>query len=118
MSQDRTRTSDVIQLADVRRRIEAEKEDAVAPLRLAFMAELGELLDDYLDEVREATGGDVDKVVEEVMATCSTVLALAAEDQFDDIEDQVEFIDTVAEIAAELLGDDDAQGELFEDDDD
>ncbi len=118
MSQDRPRkSSEVISLLDVRRRLEAEKEDAVAPIRAAFMEELGELFEDYLEEVRAATDNDPDKAVEELMAACSTVLALAAEEYYDDVEEQVDFIDSVAEIATELLGDEDMQGELFEDED-
>lgn len=118
MSHDRTRPQppDVVNLADVRRRLEAQKEDAVAPLRLAFIEELSDLLDEYIDDVREVTGDDEDKVVEEVMATFATALALAAEDQFEDVDDQVEFIDTVAEIAVELLTDEESQGELFDQD--
>lgn len=108
------KTSAVIQLDDVRRRIEEEKEDTVAPIRVAFMEELGELLEDYLDAVDEATNGDADKAIEELMAACATVLALTAEEQFEFVDDQIDFIDTVAEIAADLLGDDDGQGELFE----
>lgn len=107
----------VINLADIRLRREAEKEDVVAPIRQEFMEELGDLLYDYIETVNEATGGDIDKAIEEIMAACSTVLAIAAEEHFETVEDQVEFIDTVAEIAAELVGEEAAQGELFEDDD-
>lgn len=118
MSLDHPRKSpEVISLADVRRRLEAEKEDAVAPIRMAFMEELGELFEDYLEEVRAATNDDPDKAVEELMAACSTVLALAAEEYFEDVDAQVDFIDTVAEIASELVSEDSAQGELFEDED-
>ncbi len=108
----------VVQLADVRRRLEAEKEDAVAPIRAAFMEEMGALLDEYIEAVRDATADDPDKAIEELMAACSTVLALAAEDHFEELDDQIDFIDTVAEIATELLGDDDGQGELFDDEQD
>lgn len=106
---------DVIQLAEVRRRREAEKEDVVAPIRQEFMEELGDLLYEYLDTIAEATDGDEDKIVEELMAACSTVLAIAAEEHFEAVEDQIEFIDTVAEIASDLLNEDDSQGELFDD---
>ncbi len=94
----------VIDLNEVRRRLDAEKEDAVVPLRDAFMEEMGELLAEYLEEVREITGNDNDKALEEIMAACSALLALVAEDQFADLEDQVDFIDTVADIANELIG--------------
>ena len=113
---------DVINLDDVRRRVEEEKEDAVAPIRLAFMEELGDMLDEYLDAVDAATGGDTDKAVEELMAACASVLALAAEEHFDGLDDQIEFIDAVAEIATDLVTDEDEQDELSadeeEDDDD
>jgi hypothetical protein len=52
-----------------------------------------------------------------LMASCATLVALAAEEHFDGIDEQIEFIDAVAEVAADIVGDDDAQGELFEDDD-
>ncbi len=107
----------VVHLDEVRRRLEAAKEDAVAPIRASFMAEFGEMLDDYLDEVRAATGGDEEKVLEEMIATCSTLLALAAEEHSDDIEERVDFIDTVAEIATDLVEDDDETPDLFGDDD-
>lgn len=106
----------VVHLADVRERRAAEQEDVVAPIRQEFMEELGELLYDYIEAVQEATGGDIDKSIEEVMAACSTVLAIAAEEHFEDVDDQVEFIDSVAEIASELVGEEAAQGELFDDD--
>lgn len=117
MSQDRThnKPSSVIDLSDVRRRLEAEKEDAIAPIRMAFMEELGELFEEYLEEIRDAIGDDPDKAVEELMAACSTVLALAAEEHFEDPDDQVDFIETVSEIAIELVSEDDTQGELFDD---
>lgn len=108
-------TREVIHLADVRQRLEAEREEAVAPIRAAFMEEFGELIYDYIDAVRTATGGDVDKSIQELMATCSTLLALAAEEQFEDTEDRLEFIDSVAEIAADLVAEED-QGDLFGDD--
>ena len=109
-------TRDIINLADVRQRLEAEREDAIAPIRDAFMEELGELIEDYLEEIREATGGDPDKELQELMATCSTVLAMAAEEHFAEVDDQVEFIETVAEIAAELMVEEGATGDLFADD--
>lgn len=108
---------DIIHLADVRRRLEAEREDAVAPIRTAFMEELGELLEDYLEEVRIATGGDADKELQELIATCSTMLSLAAEEHFQDVEDQLEFIDTVAEIAADLISEEGQTIDMFEDED-
>lgn len=106
----------VVELAEVRRRRSLQKEDVVAPLREAFMAEMGELLEEYVDAVYEATGGDIDKSIEELMATCSTLLALAAEEHFEDAEGQLEFIDAVAEIAGDIIGDEELQGDLFEDD--
>ena len=109
-------TRDIINLADVRRRLEAEREDLVAPIRESFMEELGELLEDYLEELREATGGDADIELQELIATCSTVLAMAAEEHFEDAADQVEFIETVAEIAAELVDEEGQTGDLFGDD--
>ncbi|MFZ5722559.1 MAG: hypothetical protein ACOY33_02745 [Pseudomonadota bacterium] len=117
MSQDkfRERTREVVHLADVRRRLEAEREDTVAPIREEFMGELGDLMDDYLDEIRAATGGDPDKLLEELMATCSTVLALAAEEHSDDPEERADFIDTVAEIATELVTEENTTGDLFDD---
>lgn len=105
----------VIHLDEVRRRLEAEKEDAVDPIRSAFMEELGELMEDYLDEVRAATGDDEGKVLEELLATCSTVLALAAEEHSDDIEEQVDFIDTVAEIATDLVSEEQGTIDMFDD---
>jgi hypothetical protein len=108
----------VVVLAEVRRRRSAQKEDIVAPIRDEFMEEMGDLLADYVDTIYEATGGDIDKSIEELMAACSTLLALAAEEHLDGAEEQLEFIDAVAEIAADIVGDDDAQGELFDEDDD
>lgn len=107
----------VIDLAEVRRRLDAEQEDAVTPLREAFMEEMGELLADYLDAVREMTGNDGDKALEEIMAACSALLALAAEDQFEDLDDQVDFIDTVADIATELIGGEDETVDMVDDGD-
>lgn len=107
--------SDIIHLADVRQRLEAEREDAVAPIRNAFMAEFGELLEDYLAEINAATGGDADKELQELTATCSTMLALAAEEHFDDLDEQAEFIETVSEIALELLEEDCETLDMFED---
>lgn len=107
---------DVVHLADVRRRLEARKEDAIAPVRVRFMEEFGEMLDDYLDEIRDVTGDDDEKVLEELLATCSTLLALAAEDHSDDIEERVDFIDTVAEIATDLVAEDETP-DLFGDED-
>lgn len=107
--------NDVIHLADVRRRLEAEREDVVAPIRDAFMEEFGELLEDYLSEVHEATGGDADKELQELIATCSTMVALAAEEHFENLEDRVEFIETVADIAAELATEEGQTMDLFED---
>lgn len=107
----------VVMLSEVRRRRRLEKEDVVAPIREAFMAEMGELLSDYVDAVYEATGGDPDKAVEELMAACSTLVALAAEEHFEDADEQLDFIDAIAEIAGDIVGDGDAQGELFDEDD-
>lgn len=107
--------NDVIHLADVRRRLEAEREDVVAPIRDAFMEEFGELLEDFLGEVHEATGGDADKELQELIATCSTLVALAAEEHFENLEDRVEFIETVADIAAELATEEGQTLDLFED---
>lgn len=107
----------VVPLAEARERRLAAKEDTIAPIRDAFMSELGELLADYLEAIDDATNGDPDKAVEELMASCATLVALAAEEHFDGIDEQIEFIDAVAEVAADIVGDDDAQGELFEDDD-
>ena len=55
--------------------------------------------------------------LEEMIATCSTLLALAAEEHSDDIEERVDFIDTVAEISTELVTEDDGTPDLFGDDD-
>lgn len=107
---------DIIDINRFRERLEARREEAVEPIRAGFMEEMGELLADYMDAVEAATGGDRDKVLEEVLAACATLVTLMAEDQFDDREDQVEFIDSVAEIAEELLEQEASQGRLFEDD--
>lgn len=106
---------DVIDLNEVRQRLVAEKEDLVAPIREAFMEEMGEFFEEYLEAIRDATGGDEEKVLEELIATCSTVLALAAEEHSDDIEEQADFIDTVAEIATDLLDEEGETGDLFDD---
>ncbi|MFZ5755854.1 MAG: hypothetical protein ACOY3X_03020 [Pseudomonadota bacterium] len=103
MSTPRKPTGGVIDLAEVRRRIEAEQEDVVAPIRAAFMEELGAMFDDYMDEIRAATYGDEEKVLEELIATSSAMLALAAEEHSSDLDEQLDFIDTVSEIAAELV---------------
>lgn len=119
MSQDKFRDrSEVIHLADVRRRLEAEREDLVAPIRAEFMEEMGELLDDYMDALREAVGDDPEKLLEEMLATCSTILALAAEDHSDDPEERADFVDTVAEIALDLLVDEEGTGDLFDGEED
>lgn len=106
---------DIIDINSFRERLEARREESVEPIRDSFMEEMGELLADFIDAVGEATGGDRDKMLEEVMAACATVLALAAEEQFTDLDDQAEFIDSVAEIATELLEGDEQQGKLFDD---
>lgn len=107
----------VVQLSEVRRLRRLAKEDIVAPIRESFMEQMGELLGDYVDAVHDATGGDPDKAVEELMAACSTLVALAAEEHFDDTDEQLDFIDAVAEIAGDIVGDEAQQGELFDEDD-
>lgn len=107
--------NEVIHLAEVRRRLEAEREDVVAPIRDAFMEEFGELLEEYLGELQEATGGDADKELQELIATCSTLVALVAEEHFEQDDERIEFIETVAEIAAELATEEGQTLDLFED---
>lgn len=104
----------VIHLADVRRRLEAEKEELVSPIRNAFMEELGELMAEYMSEIRDAVGNDSEKVLEELLATHSTILALGAEEHSDDMEERADFIDTVAEIALDLVSEE-SQPDLFDD---
>lgn len=120
MSQDKTRDrpNGVVELAAVRRRLEAEREDQVAPVRAEFMEEMGELFYDYMDALREVVGNDPDKLLEEMMATCSTILALAAEEHADDPEERADFIDSVAEIAVELVIDPDLDDEPDAEEDD
>jgi hypothetical protein len=107
---------DVIDLTLIRERRQAEREDVVAPIRAAYMEEMGELLTDFIDAVAEATGNDPDKIAEETLAAWSALLAITAEQHSADEEERIDFIDSVAEIAVELLeddaeADDDADGE-------
>ncbi len=119
MSQDKFKDrpkSEVVDLAAVRRRLEAEREDLVAPVRAEFMEEMGELFYDYMDALRDVVGNDPEKLLEEMIATCSTVLALAAEEHSDDPEERVDFIDSVAEIAVELVVEPDTDDTAQDDD--
>ena len=109
--------STVINLADARRRLDAEKEDALTPIRNFFMEEMGELFQEYLEEVRTATH-DEEKILEEIMAACSTLLTIAAEEHFAETADQIDFINTVAEIATELIDEEHETLDMFDELDD
>ena len=108
MNREKDSTGAIIPLADARRRRQAlkvDREDVIGPIRQAFLEDFGDLLEEYVENVLEVSGGDLETMVEEIMAAMSTSLAIAAEDYFEDREDQFDFIDGVAESAAELIED-------------
>lgn len=105
---------DITDLNAFRERRLAHKDTELDTLRNEYLEQILDLLDDYLDEVGEMVR-DPEKEIEELVAVTATMLAVAAEEHIEE-DGREELIDTIAEIAIELLEEDDSQGRLFDDD--